>query len=1631
MKIKILFKNLKEANKEIIVLFLFFFLFGQLSSAQNASLRRPVSPNSPMWSIHIDTWNYADPQKIIDLIPADIRPYVVMNISLSISHDVATSQFKVAEYGYEIAKSWLRTCAQNQMWAMIQPSSGGFTQFSDFDLSVYEEFYKDYPNFIGFNYAEQFWGFDDASDPLSPTWTSRMSHFANLLKLSNKYGGYLSVSWCANEWSPPINPIAMMKRNPTFAKACRDYTENYILSEKYTQVSYQSDMESICLGAYLSGYSGNYGIRYDDTGWTDANGVHDGFIMATGLAPHFEHMMLTGQTVIDGPELIWTQDFRETNRISTTDGYMTRNWEKFPQFDNTSIDIFRKVLDGTARIPSRKEVIDRTKVVIVNNIQTGSTDDIYSSPATMFEGLYRLDTDGNLKDNKSFFKKTGRYPTIPTVFQLDDVLAQSFSVKVNKSDYATKWPSIGSKQTDFNTIFPQEYTGDIYAGRHENAWVTYNPFKTGQTATGSIPFKYNTCDKVELNYSQYTTGIIKEYADKVTFYLANFDEKNTGLKTNIVKIYGSSSEPTYSFTDRGNHSPSVITKDWSSGVLTLTIQQNGPLDLTVNCAGTATGRLTSYTTASLIEPTKPSLYVGPRQNEAEFFEYKNINSITTAGNTGSIRFYQGQGYLDFGTNAGANIRDVISALRKGTYQLDIRYTAPTTGISTIDLYVNGVKVATPVFAKTSDISTWGVVSQNVQLNEGNNEIKLVANSTGAATIYFDNIKFSENQNNGVYNFTSDIATTSSSNPPANLISIKSGSAGVVSTTDVNNNTSNTFKTYTVGQTNGTGIADLDLFQNNAKDYSITWKEIYNTAGAKKGVLLRATGANGSCSYAEGMKQGYLFIVLNNSDGTITLKPYVAGTTGITPKPTYTTTSLKINPGQPAWYRATALGDKLIFECSADGINWEGGNVATFEDATYTSGSSELVWGLNSNNFDWFMDDIKSSYVDFSVNKFSLGGYVYDYSKGPTISQTFSVSGISLLNNIEITAPSDFEISLSATGPYSSTITVSHTNGIVASTPIYVRMKAGLSIGDKVGTIVVKCNVLEQQINLNGKVNPLPVFVKYDFTNDVAGTAATTPPASYVNIGENNSTTAGVVSYNDASNYTSNALKSFSSGQRNSTGVLTLDAFPKTATDYSVTWKQNISNVSKEYKIGMLLRGDVEHVGTGSTGYAQGLMEGYLFLAYNTMSDTQFRIYRSTSSTSLTILSNVTKSLKVSANTPIWYRATIAGTVNVSLKIEYSTDGINWIVGTTATDTGSIYNMGGTQIVHGLGIDSSGFTIDDISFAGINNPGSTVLDDDNDGIPNNIVICPNTPLGEIVNIYGCIFDDDGDGVSNKFDLCPNTPTGQSVNATGCAQSELDDDGDGVENSIDLCPNTPTGQSVDANGCIVLGSTNYSIEVVGESCPNKNNGQITITANQNLTYSATVNGVSKAFTNKTLALTSLNPGTYDICIEASGTSAKQCYTVVIPASAAIAGKTTAISDKLHVEIESGTAPYRVNVNGILQFETNNTNFDVAVNSGDLLEVTTSKVCEGSLTKTITLYDVSKVVPNPTDGPFDVYLPTNDSSVEIGIYTVAGTLISKSVYTIENGKVHLDLGKAPAGVYFVRIQSNPLETIKIIKK
>lgn len=78
---------------------------------------------------------------------------------------------------------------------------------------------------------------------------------------------------------------------------------------------------------------------------------------------------------------------------------------------------------------------------------------------------------------------------------------------------------------------------------------------------------------------------------------------------------------------------------------------------------------------------------------------------------------------------------------------------------------------------------------------------------------------------------------------------------------------------------------------------------------------------------------------------------------------------------------------------------------------------------------------------------TLSGFTYVSGNGPSSNQTFTVSGVGLTSNLVITAPANYQISLSATSGFGSSINLTPTGGTVPTTTIYVRLAAGLSVGN--------------------------------------------------------------------------------------------------------------------------------------------------------------------------------------------------------------------------------------------------------------------------------------------------------------------------------------------------------------------------------------------------------------------------------------------------------------------------------------------------------------------------------------------------------------------------------------------------------
>ena len=90
-------------------------------------------------------------------------------------------------------------------------------------------------------------------------------------------------------------------------------------------------------------------------------------------------------------------------------------------------------------------------------------------------------------------------------------------------------------------------------------------------------------------------------------------------------------------------------------------------------------------------------------------------------------------------------------------------------------------------------------------------------------------------------------------------------------------------------------------------------------------------------------------------------------------------------------------------------------------------------------------------------------------------QSISIVGTSLTNDVIITAPAGFEISLTSGSGFSNSITISGTGGTITSTNIYVRISAGSS-GSVSGNIVLSSTGANSQtIPISGTINPLPII----------------------------------------------------------------------------------------------------------------------------------------------------------------------------------------------------------------------------------------------------------------------------------------------------------------------------------------------------------------------------------------------------------------------------------------------------------------------------------------------------------------------------------------------------------------------------
>ena len=123
----------------------------------------------------------------------------------------------------------------------------------------------------------------------------------------------------------------------------------------------------------------------------------------------------------------------------------------------------------------------------------------------------------------------------------------------------------------------------------------------------------------------------------------------------------------------------------------------------------------------------------------------------------------------------------------------------------------------------------------------------------------------------------------------------------------------------------------------------------------------------------------------------------------------------------------------------------------------------------------------SNNPEISLSTSSITGFTYLHGSGPSEWKNISVSGINLTSNIVLTAPNDYEISLTSKDGFGSSLSLTPIDEAVNSTPIYIRLKSGLNAGNYANQniLVSSSGAADLIASCSGIVLPLYTWIGSD------------------------------------------------------------------------------------------------------------------------------------------------------------------------------------------------------------------------------------------------------------------------------------------------------------------------------------------------------------------------------------------------------------------------------------------------------------------------------------------------------------------------------------------------------------------------
>ena len=112
--------------------------------------------------------------------------------------------------------------------------------------------------------------------------------------------------------------------------------------------------------------------------------------------------------------------------------------------------------------------------------------------------------------------------------------------------------------------------------------------------------------------------------------------------------------------------------------------------------------------------------------------------------------------------------------------------------------------------------------------------------------------------------------------------------------------------------------------------------------------------------------------------------------------------------------------------------------------------------------------------ELTVSATELNDFRYTYGEGPSAPKNFTISGVNLTDDVTLTAPQNYQLSINPENGYFDTDELSPVGGTLNETTVYVRLKAGLEVGNYSGNLTIVSGSLSHNIALSGMVDEIPV-----------------------------------------------------------------------------------------------------------------------------------------------------------------------------------------------------------------------------------------------------------------------------------------------------------------------------------------------------------------------------------------------------------------------------------------------------------------------------------------------------------------------------------------------------------------------------